>query len=90
MSSIAQAQFHPVEVWRPTINPWRIAGTVTLSTFMEVLDSSIANVALPHIAGSLSAAVDESTWGLTAYLVSNASVLPLTGWLSRLLGPPTH
>jgi MFS family permease len=57
---------------------------------MEVLDASIANVALPHIAGSLSAGVDESTWVLTSYLVSNAIVLPLTGWFSRLLGPPAH
>jgi MFS transporter, DHA2 family, multidrug resistance protein len=90
MSSIAQAQFHPVRLWRPTINPWWIAGTVTLSTFMEVLDTSIANVALAHIAGSLSAGVDESTWVLASYLVSNAIVLPLTGWFSRLLGPLAH
>ncbi|MGH9696763.1 MAG: MFS transporter, partial [Bryobacteraceae bacterium] len=57
-----------------------------LATFMEVLDTSIANVALPHIAGSLSADVDESTWVLTSYLVSNAIVLPLTGWFSTLFG----
>jgi MFS family permease len=86
MSSLAQAEFHPADVWRPAINPWWIAGTVMLSTFMEVLDTSIANVALPHIAGSLSAGVDESTWVLTSYLVSNAIVLPLTGWFSRLFG----
>ena len=84
MSSLAQAEFHPVDVWRPTINPWGIAGTVMLATFMEVLDTSIANVSLPHIAGSLSASVDESTWVLTSYLISNAIVLPLTGWLSCL------
>ncbi|HXJ96228.1 MAG TPA: DHA2 family efflux MFS transporter permease subunit [Terriglobia bacterium] len=68
------------------VNPWLIALTVMLATFMEVLDTSIANVALPHIAGNLSAGVDESTWVLTSYLVSNAIVLPLTGWFSTLLG----
>ena len=72
--------------WRPAINPWVIALTVTLATFMEVLDTSIANVALPHIAGSLSAGQDESTWVLTSYLVSNAIVLPLSGWLSSIMG----
>src|ERR1700731_3349118 len=68
------------------INPWVIAVTVTLATFMEVLDTSIANVALPHIAGGLSAGSDESTWVLTSYLVSNAIVLPLSGWFSSLIG----
>src|SRR5216683_584306 len=68
------------------INPWVIAVTVTLATFMEVLDTSIANVALPHISGNLSAGADESTWVLTSYLVSNAIVLPLSGWLSSLMG----
>jgi DHA2 family multidrug resistance protein len=71
---------------RPAINPWIIALAVTLATFMEVLDTSIANVALPHIAGSLSAGQDESTWILTSYLVSNAIVLPLSGWLSSIIG----
>ena len=69
-----------------SINPWVIAVTVTLATFMEVLDTSIANVALPHIAGGLSAGSDESTWVLTSYLVSNAIVLPLSGWFSSLIG----
>ncbi len=69
-----------------SINPWVIAVTVTLATFMEVLDGSIANVALPHIAGNLSASADESTWVLTSYLVSNAIILPLSGWLSSLIG----
>src|SRR2546430_2594485 len=69
-----------------TITPWVIAITVTLATFMEVLDTSIANVALPHIAGNLSAGQDESTWVLTSYLVSNAIVLPLSGWFSGLIG----
>jgi DHA2 family multidrug resistance protein len=72
--------------WVPSRNPWLIAVTVTLATFMEVLDTSIANVALPHIAGNLSADVDESTWVLTSYLVANAVVLPLSGWLSALMG----
>jgi MFS transporter, DHA2 family, multidrug resistance protein len=71
---------------RPAVNPWVIAITVTLATFMEVLDTSIANVALPHIAGSLSAGTDESTWVLTSYLVSNAIVLPLSGWISSIIG----
>jgi DHA2 family multidrug resistance protein len=72
--------------WRPAVNPWIIAVVVTLATFMEVLDTSVANVALPHIAGSLSAGQDESTWVLTSYLVSNAIVLPLSGWFSQLIG----
>ncbi|MGC4056072.1 MAG: DHA2 family efflux MFS transporter permease subunit [Paludibaculum sp.] len=67
-------------------SPWTIALVVMLATFMEVLDTSVANVALPHIAGSLSASVDESTWVLTSYLVSNAVILPLSGWLSALFG----
>src|SRR5712671_1803919 len=74
------------DAWRPAVNPWIIALAVTLATFMEVLDTSIANVALPHIAGSLSAGQDESTWVLTSYLVSNAIVLPLSGWLSSIMG----
>src|SRR5689334_8114500 len=72
--------------WRPAFNPWVIALAVTLATFMEVLDTSIANVALPHISGSLSAGQDESTWILTSYLVSNAIVLPLSGWISSIVG----
>ncbi len=74
------------DAWRPAVNPWIIALAVTLATFMEVLDTSIANVALPHIAGGLSAGQDESTWVLTSYLVSNAIVLPLSGWLSSIVG----
>ncbi len=72
--------------WKPRVNPWLIAMTVALAAFMEVLDTSIANVALPHIAGSLGASTDESTWVLTSYLVSNAIVLPLGGWASSLMG----
>src|SRR5260370_41603921 len=68
------------------INPWLIAIAVTLATFMELLDTSIANVALPHIAGGLAVSYDESTWVLTSYLVANAVVLPLSAWLSRVFG----
>ena len=71
---------------RRMINPWVIAITVTMATFMEVLDSSIANVALPHIAGTLGASSEESTWVLTSYLVSAAIVLPMSGWLSNVIG----
>src|ERR1700684_1740631 len=68
------------------INPWVIAITVTIATFMELLDTSIANVSLPHIAGGLATSYDESTWVLTSYLVANAVVLPMSAWLSRLFG----
>jgi DHA2 family multidrug resistance protein len=70
----------------PEINPWVIAGVVTVATFMEILDTSIANVALPHIAGNLSSSMEESTWVLTSYLVANAIVIPVSGWLSSLMG----
>jgi DHA2 family multidrug resistance protein len=72
--------------WKPAANPWTIAGSVMLATFMVVLDSSVANVALPHIAGSLSASTDESTWVLTSYLVANAIMLPAAGWIARRIG----
>jgi MFS transporter, DHA2 family, multidrug resistance protein len=72
--------------WQPKFNPWAIAVVVAMAAFMEVLDTSIANVALPHIAGNLGASNDESTWVLTSYLVSNAIILPITGWLSGLFG----
>src|SRR6266853_5004959 len=68
------------------VNPWLIAVVVSLGAFMEVLDTSIANVALPHIVGNLGASSDESTWVLTSYLVSNAIILPASGWLVSLLG----
>src|SRR5271169_1668108 len=67
-------------------NPWVIAVVVMTATFMEVLDTSVANVALPHIAGNLSSTTEEATWVLTSYLVSNAIVLPITGWLGLYLG----
>jgi MFS transporter, DHA2 family, multidrug resistance protein len=73
-------------VGAPRFNPWVVAMTVTLATFMEVLDTSIANVALPHIAGSVGATANESSWVLTSYLVSNAIILPMSGWLSTRVG----
>jgi DHA2 family multidrug resistance protein len=76
----------PLGVAAASVNPWLLAGIVTVATFMEVLDTSIANVALPHIAGNLSASQEESTWVLTSYLVANAIVIPTSGWLSSVLG----
>src|SRR5437879_3573061 len=72
--------------WKPTFNPWLIAIVVAMAAFMEVLDTSIANVALPHMAGNLGASNDESTWVLTSYLVSNAIILPISGWLAGVFG----
>lgn len=71
---------------RPDINPWVVAIAVMFGTFMEVLDTTVVNVSLPHIAGSLSATVDEATWALTSYLVANAIILPITGWLANFFG----
>jgi DHA2 family multidrug resistance protein len=76
----------PLHAWHSPYNPWLTAVVATLATFMEVLDTSIANVALPHIAGSLGAGVEDSTWVLTSYLVSNAIVLPTSAWISSLIG----
>ena len=76
---------HPHEDWLPH-NPWVLAGAVMIAPFMEVLDTTITNVAIPHIAGNLSASIDESTWVLTSYLVSNAIFLPLSGWFASLFG----
>jgi DHA2 family multidrug resistance protein len=85
MSSGPDKLPHPHEDWLPH-NPWVLASVVMLAPFMEVLDTTITNVALPHIAGNLSASIDESTWVLTSYLVSNAIFLPLSGWFSSLFG----
>jgi DHA2 family multidrug resistance protein len=68
------------------INPWLIATSVMFATFMEVLDTTVVNVSLPHIAGNLSASIDEATWALTSYLVANAIILPMTGWLASRFG----
>ena len=70
----------------PVVNPWIVAVAVMFATFMEVLDTTVVNVSLPHVAGSLSASIDESTWALTSYLVANAIILPLAGWLARQFG----
>jgi len=87
MSAIAASlPFPGARAERSAVNPWIIAITVTLATFMELLDTAIANVSLPHIAGGLAVSYDESTWVLTSYLVSNAVVLPLSAWLSRVFG----
>ncbi len=76
----------PQAQWYPSVNPWIVAASVMLATFMEVLDTSVANVALPHISGNLSATNEEATWVLTSYLVSNAIILPATNWLARYFG----
>ena len=76
----------PAAPRRPVINPWVVALTVTLATFMELLDTSIANVSLPYIAGGLGRSFDEVTWILTTYLVANAVVLPMSAWLTRVFG----
>src|SRR6059058_3360634 len=68
------------------VNPWIIAISVMFATFMEVLDTTVVNVSLPHIAGSLSSTIDEATWALTSYLVANAIILPMTGWLASRFG----
>jgi MFS transporter, DHA2 family, multidrug resistance protein len=89
MSTAVATRPQPAQVAGQTkaaINPWAVAVTVTLATFMELLDTSIANVSLPHIAGGLGASFDETTWVLTSYLVANAVVLPLSAWLSRVFG----
>lgn len=74
---------HEHASWQPKVNPWLIAAAVIVPTFMEVLDTSIANVALSHIAGSMSASYSEATWVLTSYLIANAIILPLTAWLGN-------
>src|SRR6059036_3375278 len=76
----------PQQRWEPKFNPWLIAVVVALAAFMEGLDTSIANVALPYMAGNLGASNDQSTWVLTSYLVSNAIILPISGWLAGALG----
>ena len=70
----------------PHVNRWLVSFSVVFATFMEVLDTTVVNVSLPHIAGSMSATVEEGTWTLTSYLVANAIILPMTGWLARQFG----
>src|SRR6266436_6507867 len=76
----------PSDSQQPQVNPWIVAVAVMFATFMEVLDTTVVNVSLPHIAGSLSASIDEATWALTSYLVANAIILPMTGWLASMFG----
>src|SRR5580693_3866984 len=83
MSSIA---ITPATTSRRAVSPWVVAGAVVIPTFMEVLDTTIANVALRYIAGGLSAAVVDSEWVLTSYLAANAVILPISGWISARLG----
>ena len=75
----------PSAAEHPHINPWIVAVAVMFATFMEVLDTTVVNVSLPHIAGSLSVSTDEAAWALTSYLVANAIILPMTGWIANLL-----
>ena len=72
--------------WKSSHNPWLVAVVVTLGAFMEVLDTTIVNVSLPHIAGSLAVGYDEATWALTSYLLANGIVLTISGWLSSVFG----
>ena len=72
--------------WKPTQNPWLITGSLMLAVFIFAIDGTIANVALPHMAGSFSASHDESTWVLTSYLIASGIVIPMVDWFSRLLG----
>ena len=86
MSSEALTVSAAEAVWRPKVNPWAIGATVSMAAFVEVLDTSVANVALPYIAGGLGASYDDSTWVLTSYLAANAIVLPISGWLAEIIG----
>src|SRR4051794_31825901 len=86
MGAVQALELPRVAAARREVNPWVVALTVTLATFMELLDTSIANVSLPHIAGGLGRSFDEVTWILTTYLVANAVVLPMSAWLSRVFG----
>ena len=83
---MAESETPPPQQWVPSFNPWLIAISVMLATVMEVLDTSVANVALPHIAGNLSATPEEATWVLTSYLISNAIILPATSWIGKYIG----
>ncbi len=86
MSSEALALPFEQSAWRPKVNPWVIGATVSMAAFVEILDTSVANVALPYIAGGLGASYDDSTWVLTSYLAANAIVLPISGWLAEIIG----
>ena len=83
---MSESYFAEDEAWRPAANRWLIAATVTMAVFMELLDTAIINVSLPQIAGSLSIGVNEATWVITAYLVANGIIIPVSGWLSTVFG----
>src|SRR5215472_11659879 len=85
-STVAVTPVAPAQPAHVRHNPWAIALTVTMATFMELLDTSISNVSLPHIAGGLGTSYDEATWVLTSYLAANAVILPMSAWLSRVFG----
>src|SRR6516162_9695663 len=85
-SPVVAISYAPAQPAHVRHNPWAIAFTVTMATFMELLDTSISNVSLPHIAGGLGTSYDEATWVLTSYLVANAVILPMSAWLGRLFG----
>lgn len=84
--ALARIQAEQLQEWRPSHNPWLVAGTMLCATFMVVLDTSVANIALPHMAGNLSASTDEPTWILTSYLIANAIMLPAAGWVANVFG----
>src|SRR5690348_1490346 len=86
MSAKAIPRISPSLVTPRRVNPWIVTWSVMLATFMEVLDTTVVNVSIPHISGNLSASVDEGTWVVTSYLVSNAIVLPMSGWLANYFG----
>ncbi|MFT3743639.1 MAG: DHA2 family efflux MFS transporter permease subunit [Pyrinomonadaceae bacterium] len=86
MSETDKVETAAPQQWVPSFNPWLVAVSVMLATVMEVLDTSVANVALPHIAGNLSATPEEATWVLTSYLISNAIILPATSWIGKYIG----
>ncbi|HVE17170.1 MAG TPA: hypothetical protein VNB29_10565, partial [Chthoniobacterales bacterium] len=74
------------EAGRPAVNPWLVTVVISMATFMEVLDTSVANVSLSHIAGGLASSVDEANWVLTTYLVANAIMMPISGWFGTVIG----
>src|SRR5215212_4899684 len=85
-SRLSRAAYAPTTVNRPAINPWLVAVAVVIPTFMEVLDTTIANVALRYIAGGLSSPSSDGEWVITSYLAANAIILPMSGWLAARLG----
>src|SRR6185437_15537689 len=85
-AAAANSRWTPARSVAGERNPWTIVGVISIATFMVVLDSSVANVSLPHIAGSLSASIDEASWVITSFLVANAVIIPISGWLADVMG----